>query len=79
MQWMLIRNTRPVWASASMSSALLGDGIGEFWFPKMISSIGLAGSGCLMSGIVLGASALPVMLLHWRRSRSMTDRDNGST
>jgi hypothetical protein len=62
-----------------MSSALLG-WIGPFWFPEMISSIGLAGSGGLMSDIVLGASALPVILLHWGRSRKpMTDSDNGST
>ncbi|KAF2096303.1 MFS transporter [Rhizodiscina lignyota] len=40
--------------------------IGPFWFPDMIDSIGVAGSGGLMAGIVLVCSVLPVVVLQWK-------------
>jgi len=40
--------------------------IGPFWFPDMINSIGVGGSGGLMAGVVFVASVLPIVLLQWR-------------
>lgn len=44
--------------------------IGPFWFPDMVESIGVAGSGGLMAGLVFACSVLPtiaVQVLHGRK------------
>jgi hypothetical protein len=47
----------------------------------MINNIGLAGSGAIMAGMILGGSVFPLMLLHWRRSKGrkfIMNSDNGA-
>ena len=40
--------------------------ISPFWFPYMLTNLGLKGSAGLMSGLILMASVVPVMWLHRR-------------
>jgi hypothetical protein len=39
---------------------------GPFWFPDMLTSLGLPGSGGLMVGIVLLFSVIPTIFILWR-------------
>lgn len=56
--------------------------IGPFWYPDMIDSIGIAGSGGLMAGLVFAASVLPVAALHlfggkWRSGHAPVSGGRG--
>ncbi|KAK0638252.1 putative transporter [Lasiodiplodia hormozganensis] len=57
--------------------------IGPFWFPQMIESIGMSGSGGLMAGIVFVASWLPIILLQirggvWRKRGALKEESRPS-
>ncbi|KAF2755489.1 MFS multidrug transporter [Pseudovirgaria hyperparasitica] len=43
--------------------------IGPFWFPDMITKLGVGASGGLMAGIVFVVGWLPVLVLQWRGGR----------
>jgi len=43
--------------------------IGPFWFPDMVESIGIAGSGGLMAGVVFACSVLPTLAVHFLYGR----------
>lgn len=47
--------------------------IGPFWFPDMLSSLGLGGSAGLMCGLVVVVSILPIMFIQWR-GRSLREK-----
>ncbi|KAL9095843.1 MAG: hypothetical protein Q9165_001840 [Trypethelium subeluteriae] len=43
--------------------------IGPFWFPDMFNSIGVAGSGGLMAGLIFIASWVPIVFQQWMGQR----------
>ncbi|KAH8747845.1 hypothetical protein F5882DRAFT_471101 [Hyaloscypha sp. PMI_1271] len=40
--------------------------IGQFWFPDMFTSVGVAASAAVTAALIVGVSILPTMLLQWR-------------
>ncbi|KAL1645252.1 hypothetical protein SLS58_003959 [Diplodia intermedia] len=58
--------------------------IGPFWFPQMIESIGMSGSGGLMAGIIFVVSWLPIIALQvwgggWRKRRALKEESRPDT
>lgn len=52
--------------------------IGPFWYPDMINSIGMSGSGGLMAGIIFACAVVPTAILQlrggpWRERRTARD------
>ncbi|KAI0470684.1 putative MFS transporter [Xylariaceae sp. FL0804] len=40
--------------------------IGPFWFPDLFETVGVAKSAALATGLIVGVSILPTILLHWK-------------
>lgn len=43
--------------------------IGPFWFTSMFDSVGIAKSSGIVTALIIGASFIPTMLLHWKGNR----------
>ncbi|KAJ5230768.1 hypothetical protein N7489_011476 [Penicillium chrysogenum] len=43
--------------------------IGPFWFTSMFESVGIANSSGVVTALIVGASFIPTMLLHWKGNR----------
>lgn len=51
--------------------------IGPFYYPQMFESLGYVKSFCMCAGLVAACSALPVIILHFLRSRTAASRSVG--